>query len=183
MTSPYKFYQFWINADDADLPNFTRYFSLQSKEEIEAAEAAHADNPRELKRQLAEELTVRIHSQAAYESVLKVSELLFNKKANRDNLLAMQPDDLKTVAQEIPAHRVPLDQLKNGINVVDLLAETTQILASKGDARRAIQGNALAVNKDKVTNHELQINHEDLLHGKYMMVENGKKNKFILIAE
>jgi tyrosyl-tRNA synthetase len=183
MTSPYKFYQFWINSDDADLPSFTRYFSLKSREEIEAAEQEFADNPRELKRQLAEELTVRIHSREAYESVLKVSELLFNKKANRDNLMAMQPGDLETVAQEIPAHRVAADQLRNGINVVDLLTEASSVLASKGDARRAIKGNALAVNKEKVADHEQTINHEDLLHGKYLMVENGKKNKFILIAE
>lgn len=183
LTSPYKFYQFWINADDADISTFTRYFSLKSKEEIEAQEAELADDPRELKRRLAEELTVRIHSQEAYESVLKVSELLFNKKARRDTLLGMSEQDLTTVAQEIPAFRVPREIIAAGVNIVDLLAEHTQVVSSKGDARRAIKGNAIAINKEKVGGHEHTVNTEALLHGRYLMVENGKKNKFILITE
>lgn len=183
LTSPYKFYQFWINADDADIPTFTRYFSLKSREEIEAQEQELADNPRERKRLLAEELTIRLHSQEAYNSVLKVSELLFNKKAKRETLLDMSATDLSTVAQEIPSFSVPKDALNNGVNIVDLLAEHTQVVASKGDARRAIKGNAISVNKEKIDNHEVRINTESLLHGQYLMVENGKKNKFILIAE
>lgn len=183
LTSPYKFYQFWINADDADIGNFTRYFSLKSKEEIEAQEAEFSDDPRELKRRLAEELTVRIHSQEAYESVLKVSELLFNKKAKRDTLLGMSEQDLATVAQEIPAFHVSRDLIANGVNIVDLLAEHTQVVSSKGDARRAIKGNAVAVNKEKVGGHEHTVDAQALLHGRYLMVENGKKNKFILITE
>jgi tyrosyl-tRNA synthetase len=183
LTSPYTFYQFWINADDADIPTFTRYFSLKSREEIEAQEQELADNPRERKRLLAEELTIRLHSQGAYDSVLKVSELLFNKKAKRETLLDMSAADLSTVAQEIPSFSVPKDALNNGVNIVDLLAEHTQVVASKGDARRAIKGNAISVNKEKIDNHEVRINTESLLHGQYLMVENGKKNKFILIAE
>lgn len=183
MTSPYKFYQFWINADDADIPTFTRYFTLKSKEEIEAREAELADNPREIKRLLAEELTIRIHSQAAYESVLKVSELLFNKKATKENLQAMGPDDLATVAQEIPSFTIPKDVLTNPISVIDFLADNTSIFSSKGDARRAIKGNALAINKEKVSDPNATISADQLLHGSYLMVENGKKNKFILIAE
>lgn len=183
LTSPYKFYQFWINADDADISNFTRYFSLKSREEIEAEEAELADDPRERKRRLAEELTIRIHSRAAYESVLKVSELLFNKKAKRETLLGMAETDLHTVAQEIPAFTLPREVVNGGVNIVDLLAEHTQVVASKGDARRAIKGNAIAVNKEKIGDHEQTVTAESLLHGKYLMVENGKKNKFILIAE
>ncbi len=183
LTSPYKFYQFWINADDADIPTFTRYFSLKSREEIEAQEQELADNPRECKRLLAEELTIRLHTQEAYNSVLKVSELLFNKKAKRETLLDMSAADLSTVAREIPSFSVPKDALSNGVNIVDLLAEHTQVVASKGDARRAIKGNAIAVNKEKVQDHDASITSEALLHGQYLMVENGKKNKFILIAE
>lgn len=182
MTSPYKFYQFWINADDADIPTFTRYFTLKSKEEIETREAELADNPRELKRLLAEELTIRIHSQAAYDSVLKVSELLFNKKATKENLQAMDADDLSTVAQEIPSFPISRAVLENSIPVIDLLAETN-IVSSKGDARRAIKGNAVSINKEKVNDQDASINKEQLLHDTYLMVENGKKNKFILIAE
>jgi len=183
MTSPYKFYQFWINADDADIPKFTRYFTLLSQEEIESREKEFADNPRELKRLLAEELTIRVHSQADYQSVLKVSELLFNRRANKEMLMEMEENELATVAKEIPSFSLNPTALNDGINIVDLLAEQTKIVTSKGDARRAIKGNAISVNKDKVNNHETTIGPDALLHGKYLMVENGKKNKFMLVVE
>ncbi|NRA52212.1 MAG: tyrosine--tRNA ligase [Phaeodactylibacter sp.] len=180
LTTPYQFYQFWINAADADIPKFTRYFTLHSKEEIEAREAEHANNPQELKRLLAEELTVRIHSQEAYESVLKVTGLLFNRKASKEQLLDLSEEELATVAAEIPGFTLSKAAIENGANIVDLLAEYTKVVASKGDARRAIKGNAISVNKDKITDHDAVITQDALLHGKYLMIENGKKNKFIL---
>lgn len=180
MTSPYKFYQFWINADDRDSPKFTRYFTLKSKAEIEQMEQDLADNPREIKRLLAEELTVRVHSQADYEAVLKVSELLFNKKASKETLLTLDENALQTVAGEIPSFKIDKSLLSNGLNIVDLMAESTQIVNSKGDARRAIKGGAVSVNKDKIGSHEFVIDENSLLHGKYIMVENGKKNKFMV---
>ncbi|MEO1713828.1 MAG: tyrosine--tRNA ligase [Bacteroidota bacterium] len=183
MTSPYKFYQFWINADDRDIAKFIRYFTLKTREEVESMEAEHADNPQALKRLLAEELTVRVHSQEAFDSVLKVTELLFNRKANRETLLGMGADDLATVAGEIPNHEVSLDALQSGINIIDLLAEHAPILASKSEARKAIKNNAVSVNKEKVSSHETVINQESLLHGRYLMIENGKKNKFILTVQ
>lgn len=183
LTTPYQFYQFWINAADTDVPKFTRYFTLHTREEIEAREAEHAENPQELKRLLAEELTIRIHSEEAYRSVLKVTELLFNRKAGKEQLLDLSESELKTVAAEIPSFTLPKDALAGGANIVDLLAEHTQVVASKGDARRAIKGNAISVNKEKVSDHDAVITYEALLHGKYLMVENGKKNKFILEAE
>lgn len=182
LTSPYKFYQFWLRADDADISKFTRYFTLKTREEIETREQ-EIEDPRELKRLLAEELTIRIHSQENYQSVLNVSELLFNKKADRDMLLAMSAKELDTIANEIPSFTVPKDAIANGVNIVDLLSGQTQIVASNSEARRAIKGNAISVNKEKVSDHEADINHEALLHGKYLMVENGKRNKFIVIAE
>jgi tyrosyl-tRNA synthetase len=183
MTSPYKFYQFWINADDRDLPKFTRYFTLKSREEIEALEAEFADNPRELKRLLAEELTIRVHSEADYKAVLKVSELLFNKKASKATLLDLDEASLATVAGEIPSFSIPKDQIVNGLNIVDLMAEATTIVKSKGDARRAIKGGAVSINKDKVTTHESLIDASSLLYGKFIMLENGKKNKVMIMAE
>lgn len=180
LTSPYKFYQFWINADDRDLPKFTRYFTLKSREEVEALEKEYADNPRKLKEILAEELTVRVHSKEDYEAVLKVSEILFNKKASKETLLALNENSLATVAGEIPSFTVAKDQIINGISVADLMAEATTIVKSKGDARRAIKGGAVSVNKDKMASHETIINGEHLLHGKYIMVENGKKNKVMI---
>ncbi len=183
MTSPYKFYQFWINADDADIPKFMRYFTLRTREEVEALEKEHADDPRELKRLLAEELTVRIHSTEAYRSVLKVSELLFGRNATRENLLELSEYELETVGHEIPAFTVSKDVLTPGLSVIDLLAEQTKIVTSKSEARRAIQGNAISINKDKISHPEVVINHESLLHGKYLMVENGKKNKYLVVVQ
>ncbi len=98
MTSPFEFYQFWINAADQDIGKFIRYFTLKTKEEVEAAEAEFANNPNALKQMLAEELTIRVHSKEAYESVQKVTDILFNKKANKDALLALKEADLKIVA-------------------------------------------------------------------------------------
>ena len=183
LTSPYQFYQFWINADDADTPKFTRYFTLKTREEIETRERELAGNPQELKRLLAEELTVRVHSGEAYRSVLKVTELLFSRQAGKAQLLNLGEGELATVAAEIPSFTIDKNVLANGVNIVDLLAEHTAIVASKGDARRAIKGNAISVNKDKIEDHEATVSHEALLHGRYLMVENGKKNKYIVVAE
>ena len=181
-TSPYKFYQFWLNADDRDLPKFIRYFTLKSREEVEALEAEHATNPNALKRILAEELTTRVHSKEAFEAAKLVSELLFNPKASRETLLHLDEDSLKTVSEEVPSFFVPFEKIEAGINIIDLLADETDILKSKGDARRAIKGNAIAINKDKIKAHETIIGKESLLHGKYIMVENGKKNKRMVVA-
>ncbi len=180
MTSPYDFYQFWINIDDADLPKFMRYFTFKSKEEVEALEAEFGDNPNHLKRLLAEELTVRIHGEAAYQSALNVSQLLFNNKAKREQLLSLDEASLQAIANEVTSFELSKSLLQNGVNIVDLLAEHTEMVKSKGDARRAIKGNAISINKEKVANHEVVVNSEQLLHGQYIMVENGKKNKFML---
>lgn len=180
LTSPYQFYQFWINAADDDIPKFTRYFTLKSQEEIEAREAELAGNPQALKRLLAEEITTRVHSEAAYRSVLKVTELLFNRRASQEQLLALDTDELAMVAAEIPSFKVAKDSVASGVNIIDLLAGETEILNSKGDARRAIKANAISVNKAKVASHEATVGTAQLLQGRYIMVENGKKNKFML---
>jgi len=183
LTSPYKFYQFWLNASDDDIGKFTRYFTLRSREEVEAMEAEHGENPNELKKQLAEELTIRVHSQEDFENVQKVTNLLFSRSANKEALVSLDEQSLAIVAEEIPSFKIHKEQLSNGLGIIDLLAEATQIVQSKGDARRAIKGNAISVNKDKISDFDAQLNAEALLHGKYIMVENGKKNKFMVIAE
>ncbi len=180
LTSPYKFYQFWINSADADLPKFMRIFSFKSQEEILALEKQYAEDPRALKKILAEEITVRIHSEDDYQSVLSVSEILFNKKASRGQLLSLDERSLKAIGQEIPTHQVSTGLIQNHVSVGDLLSEHTDICTSKSDARRAIKNNAIAINKTKISDHEALITPDDLLHGKYIMVENGKKNKYIL---
>lgn len=179
MTSPYKFYQFWINAADADLPKFFRYFSFKSKEEIEGLEKEHEQNPNALKRILAEELTKRMHSEEDYHSAMQVSEIVFNHKASPESLRSMSADQLAMIAEELPFHQVDSSQILNGITLDELLTQTG-ILASKGDVRRAVKNNAISINKTKVKTHDHNLSSEDLLQGKYVMIENGKKNKFII---
>jgi tyrosyl-tRNA synthetase len=182
LTSPYRFYQFWINADDKDLAQFIRYFTLRPKEEVLALEAAHAEQPQVLKALLAEELTVRIHSDEAYRSVQQVSSLLFNPKAGKDSLLSMRADELEMVSAEIPSFGVPREILAKGLTLTDLLAGATGIVSSKGEARRAVQGQAVSVNKEKILSPDAVIGPDHLLHGRYLMVENGKKNKYMVIC-
>ncbi|HKK88712.1 MAG TPA: tyrosine--tRNA ligase [Saprospiraceae bacterium] len=176
MTSPYQFYQFWLNTSDADLPVVTRYLTLKSKEDILSLEKTYSNDPRLLKGMLAEELTRRIHGDEAFEQVKSVSELLFNKKAGTDLLNSLSKESLNMVGTEIPGYTV------NNIEgpIVRILVGEEGIFKSNGDLRRAIKNNALSINKEKVKNHELQLKSEDWLHGKYLMVENGKKNKFLL---
>jgi tyrosyl-tRNA synthetase len=180
MTSPYQFYQFWINADDADIPTFMRYFTLKPKEEVEAIEKDNLENPREYKRILAEELTIRVHSQEDYESVLRVSDILFNKNASAEQLKTLNENELSTIATEIPSFEISSALITEGVDISSLIAEHTSIVQSKGDARRAIKANALSVNKEKVTDHMHRIGTSDLLRDQFIMIENGKKNKFIL---
>ncbi|HHS95257.1 MAG TPA: tyrosine--tRNA ligase, partial [Phaeodactylibacter sp.] len=179
LTSPYKFFQFWLNADDSDIGKMMRYFTLRSKEEVQSLEQQSSEDPRLLQKALAEEITQRVHSEEDYQAVLKVSELLFNKKASSETLSSLDEKALQMVADEIPRFYFDKNELANGINIVDFLANSG-IVESKSAAHRAIKGNAIAINKEKIQNKEKQINHEALLHGKYIMVENGKKNKFMV---
>jgi tyrosyl-tRNA synthetase len=180
MTSPYKFYQFWINAADADLAKYYRYFSFKSKEEIEGLEAEYETNPNALKKILAEELTTRIHSQEDYESAMKVSEIVFNHKASPESLSTMSETELSLIAEELPSVSISKAKLSEGIALDDLLTET-EILKSKGDVRRAIKNNAISINKVKIQAHNFTVDNQHLLQEKYCMIENGKKNKYILI--
>lgn len=180
LTTPYKFYQFWLNADDRDLPKFLRYFSLKNREEIESIEAQHS--AQDIKRIFAEELTVRIHGQEAYESVQAVSRLLFDHKADSETLRSLSADMLTQVAEEIPAPKVSLSVLENGQSILDFLSETTGIVESRSEAKRAIQANMISVNKVKITDLGANVSASDLLHGRFLMIENGKKNKFLVVV-
>ena len=180
MTSPYKFFQFWINADDADLNKYFRYFSFKSKKEIESLESEHQGNPNQLKRILAEELTKRVHSDADYMSAMNVSEIVFNHKANEETLRSMSEGELKMISDEIPSHTMNPDKVKYGMPLDELLTESG-ILSSKGEVRRAVKGNAISLNKVKVTTHDQVIKSTDLLQGKYLFIENGKKKKHMII--
>ena len=180
MTSPYKFYQFWINADDADIPQFTRYFTLKTKEEVEALEKEYESDPNTLKKILAEELTKRVHSEEAYKVVLQVSEILFNKNASNEFLKQLNADTLDIIGGEIESYEVDMGLVQNQVNIVDILAEHCQIVKSKGEAKRAIKGNSVSVNKIKITDDTHHVKSEDLLEGKYLLIEVGKKNKNLI---
>ncbi|HZV68206.1 MAG TPA: tyrosine--tRNA ligase [Saprospiraceae bacterium] len=180
MTSPYKFYQFWLNVDDRDLPKLFRIFSLFSKDEIDIMETDFGHEPNTLKAILGEELTIRLHGEKAYEAANNVSNILFNPKASKEQLLSLDVKSLELISQEIPAYKVGKNELENGINIIDLLSEKTTITNSKSDARRAIESNAVSVNKDKITDIKSMLTEKELLHGRFSMIENGKKNKYMI---
>lgn len=182
MTSPYKFYQFWLNADDADIVKFMKYFTLKSRAQVESEISQHQDDPRQLKALLAEELTRRVHSDVAFEAVLQVSHMLFAKDADAAALKAMSPEGLKTITAEIPSFTLSRSTFSEGLNISELLAEHTTILSSKSEVRKAIQNNAISINKAKISSHEHPVTSDDLLHGAYLMIENGKKNKYMLFV-
>ncbi|MCS7037816.1 MAG: tyrosine--tRNA ligase [Saprospiraceae bacterium] len=178
MTSPYRFYQFWINADDRDVPKLMRYFSLKSQPEIEALDV----DPIVAKRALAEELTIRLHGAEEFASVQAVSALLFDPKAGPETLRSLSERTLAQVAEEIPAPEIRIETVQNHCNILDFLSEHTGIVTSRGEAKRAIQNNAISINKVKIASIETAITPEHLLHSRYILVENGKKNKYLVRA-
>ena len=178
MTSPYKFYQFWLNADDADLPKFFRFFSLRTREDIEQLESQYAEDPRMLKKLLAEELTVRVHSEIDCQNVQMATELLFGKAGNQ--LQNISETQFELISQEIPSITIDQRFTRDEHLLVDILSETG-ILSSKSETRKAIQNNAISVNKIKISSIEHMVSAGDRLYGKYTLVENGKKNKHLII--
>lgn len=175
LTSPYKFYQFLINIDDKDLGQITRYFSLKSREEIESLENTYQNEPRTLKTILAEELTSRIHSKDQFKNVQSVSELLFGRAVDQMKLNAMSEASLDMVSEEIPTL-----EISTNTNIEDVIYGENAIFKSKSEMRRAVKNNAVSLNKVKVRSEEIIIGSEDWLHGRYILIENGKKNKYLI---
>ncbi|MXV52787.1 tyrosine--tRNA ligase [Pedobacter sp. HMF7647] len=183
-TSPYKFYQFWLNASDDDAKNWIRIFSLKTKEEIEAIEAGHtvAPHQRALQKALAEEITVRTHSEEALKTALKTSDFLFGN-GSLEFLKDLDNEEVLEVFDGIPQYSYAKSDLADGINVVDLLAEKSAVFASKGEAKKMIQGGGVSVNKEKVTGPDQLYNTDDLINGRFIVAQKGKKNYFLLIAD
>jgi tyrosyl-tRNA synthetase len=183
LTSPYQFYQFCLNSTDADMPKLLRIFSMKNQAEIEAIEAAHAEAPhlRLAQRAFSEEFTTYVHSAQALAGAIKVSDLLFSKDAS--TMESLSANDWAMVAKEIPSHILDKKILENGLNVTDLLSVKTTVLDSNSSVRRAVKESSLSINRKKVATHELLIAPSDLLFGKYLLVENGKKAKFVLVFE
>ncbi len=178
LTTPYEFYQFWINADDRDLGKFLRYFSFKNQEEIEALEAKQ--NVQIIKRIFAEEITERVHGREAFEMAQNVSELLFDPKAGPDTLHKLDVPTLSMVAGEIPSPTMPKNMLDAPCDILEFLSTHTGILPSRTEAKKAIQNNALSINKLKITDVNAKVTSGQLLHGQFIMVENGKKNKYLV---
>ena len=184
LTSPYKFYQFWLNTSDEDGEKYIRIFTLLSKDEILDLVARHAEAPhlRLLQKRLAEEVTVMVHSREEYDLAVEASQILFGQ-GTADLLNKLDEETFLSVFEGVPQFKISGKELEAGIKVVDLLAEKTMVFPSKGELRRAIQGNGLSINKEKVTDAELLVNHHSLIGKKYLLVQKGKKNYFLLIGE
>ena len=179
-TTPYAFYQFWLNAADSDAENYIKIFSIESRETIEALISEHAEAPhqRKLQKALAEEITVRVHSQEDLENAQAASEILFGK-ATEDQLRRLDNDTLMSVFEGVPQHEISAAALEGGLDIVDALAEVTTIFPSKGEARKMVQGNGVAINKTKVTVNK-QLTSEDVVAGNLILVQKGKKNYYLV---
>jgi tyrosyl-tRNA synthetase len=183
-TSPYKFYQFWLNASDADVKNWIRVFSMKGKEEIEALEQQQDEAPhlRVLQKTLAEEITIRVHSKEDYEQALKSSEILFGK-ATKENLEQLTDTQLLDIFDGVPTFAISKDKLSAGISILDVLAQETSILPSKGETKKLVSANGIAVNLEKFADVNGMLNADNLINGKYIIVKKGKKDFNLIIAE
>lgn len=182
-TSPYKFYQFWLNCSDADSSKYIRIFSMFSKEEVEVLELQHNEAPhlRVLQKALAKDLTIRVHSEEDYEAAIEASEILFGK-GTTDTLKRMSEDTLLSVFEGVPQCEVAKTDLENGINIVDFVSDKTGIFPSKGEVRRMLKDNGVSVNKEKVSEATI-ISSDMLLNQKYLIVQKGKKNYYLVIFQ
>ena len=183
LTSPYQFYQFWLNTSDEDAERYIKIFTLLKKDEIEDLVAKHRQSPhlRELQQRLAEEITTMVHSKADLETAVEASRILFGS-GTAESLRKLDEQTFLSVFEGVPQFRIARADLDEGVNVVELLTDRAAVFASKGELRRTIQGNGLSINKDKVGSQELAVNRDFLIGGKYILVQKGKKNYFLLIA-
>lgn len=183
-TSPYKFYQFWLNASDDDVKKWIRIFTLKNKEEIEALEKDHDAAPhlRILQKALAEDITIKTHSEEALETAIKTSEFLFGN-GSLEFLKSLSESQVLEMFEGIPQFNISKSELTNGIDAATLLAEKATVFSSKGETKKLIQGGGVSVNKEKVADPMQVFNTAHLINDKFIVVQKGKKNYFLLIAE
>jgi len=181
-TSPYQFYQFWLNASDEDSRNYIRIFTLKTREEIDALEQEHSASPekRILQKEIAREITIRVHSQSDYEASLDASEILFGK-GTADSLSKLSESDLLAVFEGVPKVEVPRTIITSGINIVEFLSDTTQIFPSRGEARKMVQGGGVFLNKEKIADIQRAVGSPDILQEKFILAQKGKKNYYLII--
>ena len=183
-TSPYKFYQFWLNVSDADAARYIKIFTDLSKEEIAALEEeqAAAAHLRPLQKRLAKEITVMVHSLEDYEAAVEASNILFGNSTH-ESLMKLDEDTLLAVFEGVPQIEISRDELSAGVKAIDLLTEKAAVFASKGEMRKLVQSGGISVNKEKLADAETVIDCSSLLNEKYLLVQRGKKNYYLLIAK
>ena len=177
-TSPYEFYQFWLNVADDDAERYIKIFTMLDRETIENLIASHREDPgqRQLQKALAREVTVMCHGQQAYENAVAASQMLFS--GNSEALKKLDERTFLAVFGDVPSFDISREDLP--CNILDLLAVKTSILPSKGEARKMVQGNGIAINKDKVNGIEATVTEADIVNGHYILAQKGKKNYFII---
>lgn len=183
-TSPYKFYQFWLNVGDADAEKYLKIFTFLTEDEIKmlAAEAEADPGARPMQKRLAREVTIMVHGEDAYNAAVEASKILFSNQA-KDALMSLDEQTLLDVFEGVPQFEIDAAKLKEGIPVLDLLAVDTKVFASKGEARKMIQGNGLSINKEKLTDPAAVITDDALIGGKYILAQRGKKNYYLLLVK
>ena len=179
-TSPYSFYQFWLNVSDEDASRYIRIFTLFTREEVESMEKEQAEAPhlRNMQKALARDLTIRVHSEDEYNAAVEASQILFGK-GTTETLKKLNEKMLLSVFEGVPQSDVYKSKIDEGINIVEFLAESTSIFNSKGEARRMLKDNGVSINKEKVKD-DFIIGEKDLLNGKYILVQKGKKNYYLV---
>ena len=181
-TSPYQFYQFWLNVSDADAETYIKIFTMLDRETIESAIAEHREDPgqRRLQKLLAKEVTIMVHGQEEYDKAIAASQMLFGKSTSED-LRKLDEKTFLDVFDGVPTFETEAAKLPLGI--LDALAVETSIFPSKGEARKMIQGNGFSLNKDKVNDINYQLDTKDIIDGKYILAQKGKKDYYIIIVK
>lgn len=182
-TSPYKFYQFWLNVSDEEAEKYIKIFTRLPKEEIDSLIAQHAEAPhtRVLQKRIGKELTVMVHSQEDYETAVEAAQILFGK-GTAESLRKLSETDFMSIFEGVPQFDIPRAGLEKGINIIDLLAVDTTVFNSKGEARRMIKNGGLSVNKEKIAKEDQTVSADNLLNDKHILIQKGKKNYFLLKA-
>ncbi len=180
-TSPYAFFQFWLNTSDEDAAKYIKIFTVLPKEEVDALIAEHEEAPhnRVLQKKLAEELTTMVHSKEEYDNAVEASQILFGKGTN-ESLAKLDERTFLSVFEGVPTYEIERGLFTEGIGVLDLLAEKTDVFPSKGELRRLIKGGGVSINKEKVQDAEMIVKDTVLLNDKYLLVQKGKKNYYLI---
>lgn len=182
-TSPYKFYQFWLNAGDDDVKSWIRIFTLKSETEIKDLEITHAEAPhlRTLQKALAADITTRVHGEEELQKAIDASNILFGN-ATQEAFSKLDEETFLDIFDGVPKFNLSKQELESGIPIIDLLAEKSQVFPSKGEARKMIQGGGVSMNKEKTDDLNLLVNLNHLINNKFLIVQKGKKNYFLFIC-